>query len=286
MEVIRDSLSLLRDRIRVQGLVKERIVQISSMSNAQQALQLAANQLSSGRRITSAGVDPSGLAIASALTSQANGFDQGASNAQTAINASYVAQAATATISDAAQRLQTLSVAANNDLLSAGDRANLQTEANQNTQEINSIASTTQFNGVHLLDGSTPSANIQTGAGQGSTAALSLPSSGSNALGLSNVDLSSSASSTTSEYSADAAISAISSGQATLGSQTVALQFDQRNSELASNNLTASASNITDADITKTATEAANKKAAMQVQAALQLQSNLAATSLLGLFPR
>jgi len=255
-------------------------------SSTQQALQLAASQLSSGKRITSAAVDPSGLAIANALTAQASGCDQGASNAQDAINASTVAQGAIASISDAAQRLQTLSVAANNDLLSASDRANLQTEANQNTQEINSIAGNTQFNGFHLLDGSTPTASIQTGASQGSTTTLSLPSSGSGALGLSNIDLSSSASATTSEYSADAAITTIGSSQATLGSQTVALQFDQQNSEYASNNLTASASNIADADVTKTATNYANNQAASQIQIALQVQANLAASSFIGLFPR
>jgi flagellin len=267
---------------------RSEIVPIQSLttSSTHQALQLAANQLSSGKRITSTTVDPSGLAIANALTAQANGFDQGASNAQDAINASNVAQGAIATISDAAQRLQTLSVAANNDLLSASDRADLRTEANQNTQEISSIAGNTEFNGFHLLDGSTPTASIQTGASQGSATNISLPSAGSGALGLSNIDLSSSASATTSEYSADTAISTISSSQATLGSQTVALKFDQQNSENASNNLTASASNIADSDVTKAAMSYANKRAATQIQIALQVQANLAASAFLGLFPR
>lgn len=255
-------------------------------SSAQQAIQLAANQIASGKRLTSAAVDPSGLAIATALTAQANGFDQGANNARDAINASTVAQGASATISGAAQRLQTLSVAANNDLLSAGDRANLQTEANQNAQEINSVAGNTQFNGIHLLDGSVPAAAVQTGTNAGSTTALSLAPSGTGALGLSNVDLSSSATAATSESSADAAIAAISTGQAKLGSQTVALQFDQQNSETASANLTASASNIADANITKTATDQANQKASAEIQIALEVQRNLAASNLLGLFPR
>jgi flagellin len=72
---------------------------------------------------------------------QAAGFDQGASNAQAAINASSIASGALATISDDAQKLYTLSVAGNNDLLSASDRANLQTEANQVTQQMNATAS-------------------------------------------------------------------------------------------------------------------------------------------------
>jgi flagellin len=259
---------------------------LTSSSQTQHALLLAANQLSSDKRITSAGVDPSGLATAEALLAQAAGFDQGASNAQAAINASSIAGGALATISDDAQKLYTLSVAGNNDLLSASDRANLQTEANQVTQQMNATASGTKFNGLGLLDGSVSTVGVQTGASQGSTAVLSLPSSGAGALGLSNIDLSSSASATTSEYSADAAISAISSSQVTLGSQTAALQFDQQNSENASKNLTSAASNITDADIAKTAATYAREKTASQIQVALQVQANLAASSVLGLFPR
>ncbi len=92
---------------------------IASSTQNQQALQLAASQLSSGKRIASAAVDPSGLAIANALVAQAGGFDQGASNAQAAIDASSVASGAIATISDAAKQLSTFSVAANDGLLSA-----------------------------------------------------------------------------------------------------------------------------------------------------------------------
>jgi flagellin-like hook-associated protein FlgL len=72
----------------------------------------------------------------------------------------------------------------------------------------------------------------------------------------------------------------------TLGSQTAALQFDQQNSENASKTLTSTASNITDADIAKTAATYAREKTASQIQVALQVRANLAASSVLGLFPR
>jgi flagellin len=165
------------------------------------------------------------------------------------------------------------------------DRADLQTEANQTTQEVNSVASNTQFNGVKLLDASTPALAVQTGAGEGDTRALSLPASGTGSLGLSQIDLSSSASAAASESSADAAISTIATGQAKLGSQTVALQFAEKNSENESNNLTAAASNIDDADITQTSTNDANDKTGSRIQADLQVQAHLAASSVLGLFP-
>jgi flagellin len=139
---------------------------------------------------------------------------------------------------------------------------------------------------LHLLDGSTPTASVQSGASEGSTAALSLPSSASGAIGLSNIDLSSSASAAATEHSVNAAITTIGGNQATLGSQTVALQFDQQNSANASNNLTASASNIADADVTQTAAKYSRQQATAQVQIALQVQANLAASNLLGLLGR
>jgi flagellin-like hook-associated protein FlgL len=65
----------------------------------------------------------------------------------------------------------------------------------------------------------------------------------------------------------------------------VALQFAEKNSENESNNLTAAASNIDDADITKTSANYANDKTGSQIQADLQVQAHLAASSVLGLFP-
>jgi flagellin len=262
------------------------IAAVTPSSQNQQAQQLAANQLSSGKRITSAAVDPSGLAIATALLSQAEGSDQGASNAQDAINASNVADGDIATISDNAQQLYTQSIAANNGLLSASDRADLQAQANQSTQAINDTASSAQFNGLSLLNGSTPTAEVQTGAGEGSVAAVSLPSSGDAALGLSNIDLSSSPAAATSEAAAAAAITTITASQATLGSQTVALQYDQQNSEIASNNLTAAASTVSDADITATVTSLLKERTATQIQVALQVQAKLAVSAVLGLVGR
>jgi flagellin len=220
-------------------------VSATTSSSTQQALLLAANQLSSGKRITSAAVDPAGLAIANALTAQANGATQTASNAQNAIDANTVTQGDTLTISNAAQQLQTLSVAANNGLLSAGDRADVQAQTNQTTQEINSVAATP----------------------------------------VASPDLSSSASAAASESSTAAAAATISSSQVALGAQTAALGFEQQNSAIAANNLSASASSIGDADVTRTATSDANAQVASHIQIALQVQANLAVSSLLGLFP-
>ncbi len=126
---------------------------LSSLYTNQLNLLQSANQLSSGNRITSAAVDPSGLAIFNALSAQAAGFDQGSENAQDALNATNVAEGGAQSITGILGSLNTESIAASNDLLSPTDQQAIQAQATQQIQQINTIAQNTNFNGVQLLTG-------------------------------------------------------------------------------------------------------------------------------------
>jgi len=149
---------------------------LSPLQQLQQDLLRPYEAASSGKRINSAADDPSGLAIATSLSVQSAGFDQGSSNAANAGNALNVADGALQTTSEALQSLRSLAVQASNDLLSAGDRQNLQQVANGLVRQINTDAQNATFNGTQLLDGtasSTPAsaadatvtANADLGAG-------------------------------------------------------------------------------------------------------------------------
>ena len=150
-----------------------------NINNAQSGLLNSYTKLASGKAINSAADNPSGLAIYESLTAQANGFDQGAQNAQDAVNANVVAQGGLSTVNAALQTLGVLAVQADNGLLSPQQAGYLQTEANQVTQQINTVAQVTQFNGVNLLNGSaagpqpgnvaattTPNNDVLSGGGQ------------------------------------------------------------------------------------------------------------------------
>lgn len=126
---------------------------LTSLYSYQQSLLQAGNQLSSGNRITSAAVDPSGLAIFNALEAQASGFDQGSQNAQDALNATNVAEGGAQSITGILGSLNTESIAASNGLLSPSDEQDIQAQATQQIQQINTIAQNTNFNGVQLLQG-------------------------------------------------------------------------------------------------------------------------------------
>ncbi len=120
----------------------------------QSSLKNITNQLSSGLRINSAADDPSGLAIATNLQTQADGFNTAVQNVQNANNAAQVALGAFTVTTDILQRIRSLAVEAASDINSQDDRNNLQTEVTQLLLEVNRIAQNTNFNGQALLDGS------------------------------------------------------------------------------------------------------------------------------------
>jgi len=110
-------------------------------------------KLSSGMRINSAADDAAGLAISQKMQGQINGLDQASRNAQDSISLVQTAEGALNESQSILQRMRELAVQASNDTNTSSDRAAMQTELNQLTQEIDRIGNATQFNTKNLLDG-------------------------------------------------------------------------------------------------------------------------------------
>ena len=144
----------------------------------QKQLQNVVTQLSSGLRINTAADDPSGLAIATNLQTQVDGFNQAIQNVQNANNAAQVALGALTTTTNILQRIRALAVEAASDINSQDDRTNLQTEVSQLLLEINRISQNTNFNGQALLDGSHAGFQAQQGAFLTITANAALATNG------------------------------------------------------------------------------------------------------------
>lgn len=125
-----------------------------NLDKNQDALKSVTTQLSSGLRVNTAADDPSGLAIATNLQTQVDGFSAAVQNVQTANNAAQVALGALSTTTDILQRIRSLAVEASSDINSQSDRNNLQAEVSQLLLEVNRISQNTSFNGQPLLDGS------------------------------------------------------------------------------------------------------------------------------------
>src|SRR5580658_8929508 len=125
-----------------------------NLNRNQGMLQTAVTRLSSGLRINNAADDPSGMAIATRLNLQSQGFDQGSLNIQDANNAATVADGALQTETNILQRIRDLAVEASSDITSDSDKLSLQAEISQLLLEINRISQNTNFNGAYLLSGS------------------------------------------------------------------------------------------------------------------------------------
>ena len=147
-----------------------------NLATSQTSLATSLQRLSSGLRINSAKDDAAGMAISSRMTAQINGLNQAARNANDGISLAQTAEGSLNAIADNLQRLRDLSVQSSNASNSASDRASMNAEATQLVAEINRVASTSQFNGVNLLDGSFQSQAFQVGANAGASQTISIAS--------------------------------------------------------------------------------------------------------------
>jgi flagellin len=156
-----------------------------ALNGSQSALQTSLQRLSSGLRINSAKDDAAGLAISERFTSQIRGLNQAIRNANDGISLAQTAEGALGSVGSALQRIRELSVQAANDTNSAGDRQALNDEVQQLIAEVDRIASTTEFNGQSVLDGSLSDLFFQVGANQGQTIAVTGVDSRAGVLGAS-----------------------------------------------------------------------------------------------------
>ena len=114
-------------------------------------------KLSSGLRINRAGDDAAGLAISEKMRGQIRGLTQASRNASDGISMIQTAEGALNETQNILQRMRELSVQSSNDTNTAEDRASIQKEIEQLTEEIDRIGNNTEFNTQSLLkgDGST-----------------------------------------------------------------------------------------------------------------------------------
>lgn len=135
-----------------------------NLNTSQSSLATSLQRLSTGLRINSAKDDAAGLAISDRMTSQIRGLNQASRNANDGISMAQTAEGALSSGSEILQRIRELAVQSSNSSNSSGDRQALQQEVNALTSELDRIATSTQFNGQNLLDGTSGTSNFQVGA--------------------------------------------------------------------------------------------------------------------------
>ena len=126
----------------------------AALAKNDRALGTAMEQLSTGKKINSAGDNAAGLAISSRMTSQIRGLGAAISNANDAVSMVSTAEGALDEITAMLQRMRELAVQSGTGTTSAADRTYMNSEFVALREEIDRIADNTQWNGQNILDGS------------------------------------------------------------------------------------------------------------------------------------
>jgi flagellin len=242
---------------------------------AQDALSTSMERLSTGKRINSAKDDAAGLAIASSMTAQIKGMNQGIRNANDGISMAQTAEGALDEVGNMLQRMRELTVQSSNGTYSTGDIANINTEKNALAAQIKSVLTNTQFNGKDLFDGDSASVTIAAGANAADNITLSVGTLTTDAAITGVVNMTSGAEATGTDLAKyDTAIAKVATTRAGLGAAQNRLESAVNNLTQNATNLSDARSRIEDADFSTETTALAKAQILSQASTAMLAQAN------------
>ena len=252
-------------------------------------LGTAMERLSTGKRINSAADDAAGLAIATSMTAQIRGMQQGIRNANDGISLAQTAEGALNEVANMLQRIRELAVQAGSDTYQSADRTNIQVEVDELTAQIGQVVANTQFNGITLFDGSVATVTVLAGANDVDTVDLTLDdlstglNSGAGTAGTFDVTGADGSNARTALADIDDDLAAVSTARATLGAGQNRLQSAVNNLANVSTNLSDARSRIMDTDYSAETTALAKAQILSQASTAMLAQANQSQQNVLSL---
>lgn len=233
----------LRINTNIPSLNAARVLRRSTLD-----LNKTLERLSSGLRINRAADDAAGLAIAEAFRSIVRGSNVAQRNAQDGISLVQTAEGALSGTTNILQRIRELAVQAANGTQSDTNRAAINTEVQQLLEQIDKIATNTEFNGIYVLS-ATQSVILQVGAFSGQVLAITVTGAKTNDLSINSVNVSTMAGAVSALSLVDNALKSVNSLRATLGAYQNRLEFTINTLAIQEENSASSESAIRDADI-------------------------------------
>lgn len=253
-------------------------------------IQSATERLASGLRVNRTSDDAAGIHNINRLNAQIEGYNAAINNAQSGINVSNIADQGLESITDSLQRVRVLSIQAGNSSIGQDGKAAIQTEINQQIDEINRVANSTQYTSNKLLNSSLPAdatdakkaqnSNIQVGSEPGQGFLLNFGDVRSQSLGLGkgrtvdDIDVTKEGGVSQSIQIVDAAIGQVGGIRSVIGSGVNRLTSTIGNLSVKTENLFASQSRIRDTDFAKTSTKLATSRILLSANLRALLQSN------------
>ena len=254
------------------------------LGGAEKIAQRAGSQLSSGLRINQAADDTAGMSISETLKNQVRGLNMAHRNVQDASSMLQVAEGALTETHSLLARMRELAVQASNDTLQLSDRLNANAEFTALYAEIDRIATTTQFDGIVLLDNSSVASGLtlQVGANRGDSLTYTISSSKAtnlyanftamSASGTLNVSYQSNASAMISAV--DSAVNTVSGTRASIGAMQNRFASATNYLSVAAENTAAANSRVADADIASSMSELVRAQILQQAGISVLAQAN------------
>ena len=270
----------------------------NNLSNSYGKLSTSVRRLSSGLRVGTAADDAAGLAIRELMRSDIAALNQGVRNANDAISMIQTADGALGIIDEKLIRMKELSEQAATGTYTSDQRLIIDSEYQAMASEITRIANSTDFNGIHLLNGNlsgakhdgsklTSAGKLKVHFGSANDSAedyyyIQIGTSTASSLGLGNQASKTSAGYTISTQSAaQQALVAVQNAivskdqiRASLGSLQNRLENTISNLRTQSENLQAAESRISDVDVSSEMTEFVRQQILTQSAVAMLSQAN------------
>lgn len=245
---------------------------------SQRNIQNSMSQLSSGYRINKSADDAAGLAISENMKAQLRSIAQAKRNANDGISLVSTAEGALGEISNLSTRMRELAVQASSDTVGERERGFINLEVQQLKEEVNRIAVTSKWNSVPLLDGTTPTFDIQVGGNNTQDDRIVYDASQNIAtlegLGLSELDFSTKEGARAAITALDSSADSVSGMRANIGAIQNRLQSTIDTLSITEENMAAANSRIRDTDIAQASSEMARNTVMLQAGTATLAQAN------------
>ena len=144
------------------------------VAGTQRNLQGSFERVSSGLRINKAADDAAGLGVAENLQAQYRSSRVAMRNTNDGISVVQTAEGSTNEVANIIKRMRELAVQSSSEVLATTERAYIQDEFTQLTQEVERIANVTEFNGKKLTNNSSSSLAVQVGVNNSANDRISI----------------------------------------------------------------------------------------------------------------
>jgi len=236
------------------------------------ALASSVERLSSGLRINSASDDAAGMAVRELMRADIAVLQQGSRNAQDGVSLLQTMEGALQTIDDLMVRMQQLAEQAATGSYSSAQRVIMDNEFSEMASEITRIATSTDFNGIKMLNNS---ATVSVHFG-GETDKIDIAGSKMDAsgLGIAGLSISQAESARAALTTLDSAINVKDTARAKFGYMINRLESTGEVLNIQAENLSAAESRISDVDVATEMATLTRNQVLSQAGTAMLSQAN------------